>query len=135
MVIASRSIVHKFLKRSSAWTMPERVLIGFLYVQLRSVKDFILHGNLKKANKSSLKTVDHHREGIYTSFKLGQSEFTEVIQLIKSNFQFQLIRRVRVRIPLKQIFVTLFFFFFFKSLCYSLFYLCGAYSQQHIVVN
>ena len=28
--VGSRSIVHKFLKRSPAWTKPERVLMGLL---------------------------------------------------------------------------------------------------------
>ena len=28
--VAPRSIVHKFLKRSPAWTKPERVLMGLL---------------------------------------------------------------------------------------------------------
>ena len=28
--VAVRSIVHKFLKRSPAWTKPERVLMGLL---------------------------------------------------------------------------------------------------------
>ena len=28
--VAARSIVHKFLKRSPAWTKPERVLMGLL---------------------------------------------------------------------------------------------------------
>ena len=28
--VATRSIVHKFLKRSPAWTKPERVLMGLL---------------------------------------------------------------------------------------------------------
>ena len=28
--VAARSIVHKLLKRSPAWTKPERVLIGIL---------------------------------------------------------------------------------------------------------
>ena len=44
-----------------------------LYFQLRSVKDSILHGN-----------VNHHREGIYTSFKLKLSAFTEVVQWIEA---------------------------------------------------
>ena len=26
--VAARSIVHKFLKRSTAWTKPERVIMG-----------------------------------------------------------------------------------------------------------
>ena len=30
-VIAAWSIVHKFVKRSSAWTKPDRVLIGWLF--------------------------------------------------------------------------------------------------------
>ena len=33
---------------------------------------------------SSLNTVNHHREGIYTSFKLELSVFTEVIKLIEA---------------------------------------------------
>ena len=45
--VALRSIVHKFLQRFPAWTKPE----GELYVQLRSVKDLILRGNLKKKNE------------------------------------------------------------------------------------
>ena len=80
-VIAARSIVHKFLKRSSAWTY-ERVLIGWLFaLGLASISErFNSTRKLKKkAKKSSLKTVDHHREGIYTSFKLGLSVFTEVV--------------------------------------------------------
>ena len=55
-----------------------------LYVQLRSGKDSILHGNLKKPSKASLKTVNHDREGIYTSFKLDLSAFTEVVQQIEA---------------------------------------------------
>ena len=35
-----------------------------------------------KKKKSSLKTVNHHREGIYTSFKLELSAFTEVVQWV-----------------------------------------------------
>ena len=34
----------------------------------------------KKTSKASLKTVNHNREGIYTSFKLDLSAFTEVVQ-------------------------------------------------------
>ena len=34
----------------------------------------------KQTKKSSLKTVNHHRERIYISFKLDLSEFTEVVQ-------------------------------------------------------
>ena len=51
-----------------------------LYVWFRSVKDLILHGNRKK---KSLKTVNRHREGIYTSFKLELSGLTEVVQWIE----------------------------------------------------
>ena len=46
-----------------------------LYVWLRSVKDLILHRNRKK---KSLKTVNHHREEIYTSFKLNSLALPEV---------------------------------------------------------
>ena len=40
---------------------------------------------MKKKNqkKSSLKTVNHHREGIYASFKLELSAFTEVVQWVE----------------------------------------------------
>ena len=34
----------------------------------------------KKTKKSSLKTVNHHGEGMYTSFKLALAAFTEVVQ-------------------------------------------------------
>ena len=51
-----------------------------LYVWLRSVKDLILHENRKK---TSLKTVDHHREGIYTSFKHKLLAFSEAVQRIE----------------------------------------------------
>ena len=37
----------------------------------------------KKTKKSILKTVNHHKEGIYTSFKLALSVFTEVVQWIE----------------------------------------------------
>ena len=39
--VAARSIVHKFLKRSPAWTKPERVLMVYyeIYVWLQSVKE------------------------------------------------------------------------------------------------
>ena len=33
--------------------------------------------------KTSLKTVNHHREGIYTSFKLELPGLTEVVQWIE----------------------------------------------------
>ena len=49
--------------------------LSIFFSWFRSVKDLILHGNRKK---TSLKTVDHHREGIYTSFKLELSGLTEV---------------------------------------------------------
>ena len=35
-------------------------------------------------NKSSLKTANHHREGIYTTFKLQLSALTEVVQWIET---------------------------------------------------
>ena len=38
------------------------------------------NNNKKKTKKSSLKTVNFHREGIYTSFKLKLSALTEVVQ-------------------------------------------------------
>ena len=81
-VIAARSIVRKFLKRSSAWTKPERVLIGWLFaLGLASISERFNSARKlkKKAKKSSSKSVDYHREGIYTSFKLGLSVFTEVV--------------------------------------------------------
>ena len=36
----------------------------------------------KKRKKSSLKTVNHHRDGIYTSFRLALAAFTEVIDFL-----------------------------------------------------
>ena len=66
----------------------------------------------KEKKKWSLKTVNHHREGIYTPFKLELSALTEVIL------------RVPDRIPLKQIFRN--FIIFLNSLFYAIFYLCGA---------
>ena len=44
---------NKFIKRSLAWTNPERVLM--VYVKLRSVKDLILQGHKKKQNKTKQK--------------------------------------------------------------------------------
>ena len=41
--VAARSFAPKFLKRSPAWTKPERVLMGLLWAL--SIKDLILHGN------------------------------------------------------------------------------------------
>ena len=76
----------------------------------------------RKRKKSSLKTASHHREGIYTSFKLELSAF-EVVQWIEvltfsSNWG-----RVQVRIFLKQIFRHL-IFFFCLFVFYSLFTWC-----------
>ena len=67
------------------------------YVQLRSVKDLILRENYKKKKKASLKTVNHHGEGIYNSFNLELSAFAEVVQWIGA-LTFSSILRVRVRI-------------------------------------
>ena len=80
-----------------------------LYVLLRSVKYLILHGSRKS---HSWKTVNHHREGIYTSFKLTLSALIEVYGPADrgGNLQFYLIRRVRVRIPLQQFFLALYLF-------------------------
>ena len=39
----------------------------------------------RKPKKSSLETIDHHREGIYTSFKLDLSAFKEVVQWIEAS--------------------------------------------------
>ena len=38
----------------------------------------------KKPEKTSLKTVNHHREGIFTSFKLELSASTEVVQCMEA---------------------------------------------------
>ena len=57
--------------------------LSIFFSWFRSVKDLILHGNRKK--KTSLKTVDHHREGIYTSFKLELSGLTEVAKGVESS--------------------------------------------------
>ena len=73
-LVAARSIVHKSLKRSPAWTKPERVLKGLLWaLRLASINErFNSRRKLKKekTKKSSLK-------------KLEMSGFTEVVQWIE----------------------------------------------------
>ena len=76
--VAARSILHKFLKR---WKSTNEFIVSFTstFGQLKIYTEIKKKTNWKKP---SLKTVNHHREGIYTSFKLESSAFTEVIQLI-----------------------------------------------------
>ena len=72
-------------------------------------------------NKSSLKTANHHREGIYTTFKLQLSALTEVVQWIETFISVLTYLEGPGSNPLKVIFRDLiyYFFFFFFTLLFT----------------
>ena len=78
-------------------------------------------------NKSSLKTANHHREGIYTTFKLQLSALTEVVQWIETFiFSSNVSGGSGFESPESNFSGPYLLFIFF--LFYSPFYRCGAYS-------
>ena len=81
-----------------------------------------------ETKKVILKTADHHGEGTYTPFKLESSALNKEVQWIEA-LVFILIQRVRVWIPLKQIFRNLFFLFSF----FTLFFTCVVHIASNIM--
>ena len=64
-----------------AWKGINGFIVGFTssFDQLK----ISFYTEIKKKNKkSSLKTVHHHREGIYTSFKIVLTALTDVVQWV-----------------------------------------------------
>ena len=90
----------------------------------------------KKTKKSSLKTVNHHREGIYTSFKLNPSALTEVVQWKEVwPFSSNWFWGSGFKSPWRKFFVTLLLLLFFKNLFFTPFFTCVVHIASNIPGN
>ena len=85
--VAARSLVHKFLQRSPAWTKPKRLMMGLLWALcLVSISErFNSTRKFKKKNKKVIleNCQSQYRRNIYL-FLFDLSVFTKVVQWIEA---------------------------------------------------